>query len=177
MFAKIDDLCLNAVNRVASRLQEQLNLTMPMILRQVATATIMATVLAIIATALMRTSVATVITLVFGVITIASFWRLLVRYAKDAEKDWNSDLARDYMVRAIGATEGQRGMRHVGLIFSVMALVLSISIIQFRPFDLVDLTMLFLIFSTMGHMYFSCAEPKPPGSQRREFKLAYQNTP
>ncbi len=177
MFAKIDDLCLNAVNSVASRLQEQMNLTMPMILRQVATATILATVLAVIATALTRTSVATAITLVFGVITIGSFWRLLVRYSRDAEKDWNSDLARDYMVRAIGATEGQRRMRHIGLTFSIMALVLSISMIQFRPFDLVDLTMLFLIFSTMGHMYFSCAEPKPPGSQRREFKLAYQNAP
>ncbi len=177
MFAKVDDLCLQAVNRVARRLQEEMNLTMPMILRQVVTATILATVLAIIATALMRTSVATVITLVFGVVTIGSFWRLLQRYAKDSEKDWNSDLARDYMVRAIGATEGQRRMRHVGLIFSIMALALSISIIQFRPFDLVDLTMLFLIFSTMGHMYFSCAEPKPPGSQRREFKLAYQNAP
>ncbi len=177
MFAKVDDLCLSAVNSLAARLQERMNLTMPMILRQVATATIMATLLAIFATALMRTSAATVITLVFGAITIASFWRLLARYSRDAEKDWNSDLARDYMVRAIGATEGQRHMRHIGLIFSALGVTLSISIIQFRPYDLVDMTMLFLIFSTMAHMYFSCAEPKPPGSQRREFKLAYQNGP
>ncbi len=45
---------------------------------------------------------------------------------------------------------------------------------QFRALDLVDLTMIALIVSTMGHMYLSCAEPKPPGTRRREAKLALQ---
>ena len=160
-------------NRLAAALQEQAGLTMPMILRQVATATIIATALAIAATALMRQPVHVAITLLFGAITIASFWKLLARYSADSEKDWNSDLARDYMVRAIGATEGQRRMREIGTIFAFIGIGLCIFVAQFRPFDLVDLTMLALVISTMGHMYLCCAEPRPPGSGRREMKLAY----
>ncbi len=174
MFGQIDDRCVAAANRCAGYLQEQMGLTMPMILRQVATATIAATGLAIIATGLMRGTFYMAITLVFGGITIASFWRLLKRYARDSEKDWNSDLARDYMVRAIGATEGQRGMREIGLVFAILSLVMMAMIAQWRPFDLVDLTMLALVISTMAHMYLSCAEPKPPGTRRRELKLAMQ---
>lgn len=172
MFGRLDQLCLAGVNRVAAHLQEQMGLTMPMILRQVATGTIMATLLAVIATALMRGPVYMAITLVFGGITITAFWRLLQRYSRDAEKDWNSDLARDYMVRAIGATEGQRGMREIGLLFALISLALSFSVAQVRPFDLVDLTMIALVFTTMGHMYLTCAEPKPPGTRRREMRLA-----
>ena len=176
MLAKIDQLFLDATNRLAAHLQEQSGLTMPMILRHVATATIVATALAIAATALMRSSVYIAVTLVFGAITIASFWRLLTRYTRDAEKDWNAELARDYMVRAIGATEGQRRMREVGTMFSLIAMVMCLYVVQLRPFDMVDLTMLALIASTMAHMYLCCAEPKPPGSRRREFKLALQTS-
>lgn len=173
MLGKIDQGLLGVTNRLAAVLQERAGLTMPMILRQVATATIAATALAICATALMRQPVFMAITLLFGVITITSFWRLLVRYSADAEKDWSSDLARDYMVRAIGATEGQRQMREIGTAFAFIALGLCFWVAQFRPFDLVDLTMLALVVSTMGHMYLCCAEPRPPGSGRREMKLAF----
>jgi hypothetical protein len=172
----IDQFLLNMTNRVATSLQERSGLTMPMMLRQVATATIVATFLAIVSTALMRGPVYIAITLVFGGITIASFWKLLQRYSRDAEKDWSSDLARDYMVRAIGATEGQRRMREIGMFFSVIATLMCLFVIQIRPFDLVDLTMLALILSTMAHMYLCCAEPRPPGSRRREFKLAVQTS-
>ncbi|MCX7325195.1 MAG: hypothetical protein NTZ14_12345 [Hyphomicrobiales bacterium] len=174
MLARLDAFCVTGANRLASHLQEQMAMTMPIILRHLATATIMATVLAIISTALMRGVVITAITLVFGIITISSYWRLLARYSKDAEKDWNSDLARDYMVRAIGAMEGQRRIREIGLIFALICLGMSFSIAQLRVFDLVDMTMIFLVFSTMLHMYMSCAEPKPPGTRRREMKLALQ---
>lgn len=174
MLAKIDQVLLAASNRLASHLQEQSGLTMPMILRQVATATIVATVLAIGATVVMRTPVFVVITLGFGVVTIVAYWRLLQRYARDSERDWNSDMARDYMVRAIGATEGQRQMREIGTLFSLIAVSMCLMIMHFRPFDLVDITMLALVCSTMTHMYLCCAEPKPPGSRRREFKLALQ---
>jgi hypothetical protein len=174
VLAPIDQFLLNLTNRIATPLQERSGLTMPMMLRQVATATIVATFLAIVATALMRGPVYIAITLVFGGITIASFWKLLQRYSRDAEKDWSSDLARDYMVRAIGATEGQRRMREIGMFFSVLATLMCLWVIQVRPFDLVDLTMLALIFSTMAHMYLCCAEPRPPGSRRREVKLAMQ---
>ncbi|MGL4440094.1 MAG: hypothetical protein ACRCUE_12565 [Bosea sp. (in: a-proteobacteria)] len=172
MLGPIDQFLLNMTNRVATSLQEQSGLTMPMLLRQVATATIVATFLAIVATALMRGPVYIAITLIFGGITIASFWKLLQRYSRDAEKTWSSDLARDYMVRAIGATEGQRRMREIGMFFSVLATLMCLFVMQVRPFDLVDLTMLGLILSTMAHMYLCCAEPRPPGSHRREFKLA-----
>lgn len=172
----LDQFFLNATNRIASSLQEKSGLTMPMILQQVATATIVATALAIFATLVMRNPVYVAITLVFGGITIAAFWKLLQRYSRDAQKDWNSDLARDYMVRAIGATEGQRGMREIGMIFSLIASAMCIAVIQFRPFDLVDLTMLALVATTMAHMYLCCAEPRPPGSRRRELKLAMQPT-
>ena len=174
MLGPLDQFFLNATNRIATALQERSGLTMPMILRQVATATIVATVLAIFATALMRNPISIAITLVFGGITISAFWKLLQRYSRDAEKDWSSDLARDYMVRAIGATEGQRGMREIGMIFSLIASAMCIAVIQFRPFDLVDLTMLALIITTMAHMYLCCAEPRPPGSRRRELRLALQ---
>ncbi len=176
MFGRVDDHVLVASNRLARWLQEQVGLTMPMILRHVATATIAATVLAIMATAIMRGTTYTLIVLVFGAITISAFWRLLKRYSSDAEKDWSSDLARDYMVRAIGATEGQRGMREIGLIFAILALAMLAVIARFRPFDLVDMTMLALVISTMAHMYLSCAEPRPPGSGRRQFTLAPQMT-
>jgi hypothetical protein len=175
VFARIDDACLSMTNRFARRLQEDMGLTMPVILRQVATATIVATVLAVVAAALLRGPVIVAITLLFGVITVAAYGRLLKRYAHDAEKDWNSDLARDYMVRAIGAMEGQRSMREFGLLFALIGIGFSFAILQFRRLDMVDLTMLALILSTMGHMYLSCAEPRPPGSRRREFKLAMQN--
>jgi hypothetical protein len=170
----IDQFFLNLTNRIVAPLQEQSGLTMPMMLRQVATATIVATFLAIVATAMMRGPVYIAITLVFGGITIASFWRLLQRYSRDAERDWSSDLARDYMVRAIGATEGQRRMREIGMLFSLIATVMCLWVIQVRPFDFVDLTMLALILSTMAHMYLCCAEPRPPGSRRRELTLAFQ---
>jgi hypothetical protein len=170
----IDQFLLNLTNRITAPLQERSGLTIPMMLRQVATATIAATFLAIVATALMRGPVYIAITLIFGGITIASFWKLLRRYSRDAERDWSSDLARDYMVRAIGATEGQRKMREIGMFFSVLATLMCVWVMQIRPFDLVDLTMLALIFSTMAHMYLCCAEPRPPGSRRREMKLALQ---
>lgn len=174
MLGPIDQFLLNMTNRLATYLQEQVGLTMPMMLRQVATATIAATFLAMVATALMRGPVYIAIMLIFGGITIASFWKLLQRYSRDAEKDWSSDLARDYMVRAIGATEGQRRMREIGMLFSVLATLMCLWVIQIRPFDLVDLTMFVLIASTMAHMYLCCAEPRPPGSRRRAFKLAMQ---
>jgi hypothetical protein len=122
----------------------------------------------------MRDIVFVVITLLFGLITIAAYWRLLKRYSRDAEKDWSSDLARDYMVRAIGAMEGQRQIRHVGMIFALICIGMSLMIAQLRPFDLVDMTMLALVGFTMAHMYLCCAEPRPPGTRRREAKLAYQ---
>lgn len=165
-------MMIGAANRMATRLQENMGLTMPEILRQAATATILATVLAIVATALLREVVMLVITFVFGAITITSFWRLLDRYSRDAEKDWTSDLARDYMVRAIGAMEGQRRMREIGFVFATIALSLSIAVANYRPFDLVDLTMIALVIATMLHMYLSCCEPRPPGTRRRETRLA-----
>jgi hypothetical protein len=172
----VDALLVSAANRLGGYLQEQMGLTMPMILRQAATATIMATGLAVIATFLMRGPLYMVITLIFAAITISAFWRLLARYTRDAEKDWTSDLARDYMIRAIGAMEGQRRIREIGLIFAVISLMLSVSIAQFRSLDMVDLAMIALVVCTMGHMYLSCVEPKPPGTQRRSFKLALQGT-
>jgi hypothetical protein len=176
VLAKLDQTMLAATNRLATYLQEQSGFTMPMILRQIATATIVATALAIGATLVMRAPVFMLITMVFGGITIASFWRLLERYTRDSEKDWTSDLARDYMVRAIGATEGQRGMRELGMVFSLIAIALSVAVLQFRAYDLVDMTMLALVVSTMSHMYLCCAEPRPPGTGRRSFKLAMQGT-
>jgi hypothetical protein len=171
VFASLDNSLVASVNRLAAYLQQDLGLTLPVILRQAATATIMATLLAIFATWLMRDFLFLVLVLVFGGVTIASFARLLQRYTRDAEKDWTSDLARDYAVRAIGATEGQRRMREIGLLFSLIALSLSVVITQFRALDLVDLTMIGLVLSTLGHMYLSCAEPKPPGTRRRQARL------
>jgi hypothetical protein len=66
-------------------------------------------------------------------------------------------------------------MRELGLLFALIGIGFSFAILQFRRLDMVDLTMFALILSTMGHMYLSCAEPRPPGSRRREFKLAMQN--
>lgn len=172
MLGRIDEWMREAANRLASRLQENFGLTMPQILLQAATATILATVLAIFATVLMREPFMWAITLVFGAITITAFWQLLQRYSRDAQRDWSSDLARDYMVRAIGATEGQRRIRQIGLIFALIAFGLCFAVVRFRPYDLVDMTMIFLVFSTMGHMYLTCAEPRPPGSQRRQPRLA-----
>ncbi len=174
MFASLDSSFVAGANRLAGHLQQDMGFTMPAILRQAATATIMATFLAVAATWLMRDFVFVAITLFFAVITVSAFWKLLMRYSRDAERDWTSDLARDYAVRAIGATEGQRRIREIGLAFSMVSLLLTFSIMQFRPLDLVDLTMIALIVSTMGHMYLSCAEPKPPGTRRREAKLALQ---
>ena len=173
MIGAVDSFCLGASNRLAAFLQERCALTMPMILRQAATATILATTFAIIATALMRGPIYLVITLVFGAITIGAFWKLLTRYNRDADKDWTSDLARDYMVRAIGATEGQRRMREIGIILAVISLALTFMVVQMRPFDLVDLTMIALVACTMMHLYLSCAEPRPPGSGRRDMKTAF----
>ncbi len=177
MLDRADEMMREAANRFAARLQENMGLTMPAILRHAATATILATVLAVVATALLRDVVMVGITALFGAITVASFWRLLQRYSRDADRDWSSDLARDYMVRAIGATEGQRRIRELGLVFALIALSLSIAVIQFRPFDLVDLTMIALVISTMAHMYLSCAEPRPPGTGRREARLALAGGP
>ncbi len=174
MLSRLDQQLCIAANRAAAWLQEDMGFTMPAILRQAATATIMATLLAIVATLLMRGPVHMAITLVFGAITIGSFWTLLKRYNRDAERDWTSDLARDYAVRAIGTLEGQRPVREIGLGFSLVALGLTFMVIGFRPLDLVDLTMIALIVSTLAHMYLSCAEPRPPGMGRRQLRLALQ---
>jgi hypothetical protein len=72
--------------------------------------------------------------------------------------------------------EGQRQMREFGLLFALIGIGFSFAILQFRRLDLVDLTMFALILSTMAHMYLSCAEPRPPGSRRREVRLALQNS-
>ncbi len=172
VLAKLDESIRDAFNRFACRLQEGMGLTMPQILQQAATATILATALSIFAAAILRGPATVAVVLVFGGMTIASMWRLLLRYARDAERDWNSDLARDYMVRAIGATEGQRRIREIGLVFSLLSLALSVIVYSVRPFDIVDLTMIVLVLSTMAHMYLACAEPRPPGTRRREAKLA-----
>ncbi len=117
MFASLDSSFVAGANRLAGHLQQDMGFTMPAILRQAATATIMATFLAVAATWLMRDFVFVAITLFFAVITVSAFWKLLMRYSRDAERDWTSDLARDYAVRAIGATEGQRRIREIGLGF------------------------------------------------------------
>jgi hypothetical protein len=173
LFGRLDDICIASVNRLAGHLQQDMGYTMPAILRQAATGTIMATVLSIIAALMMRSPAILAIMVLFGLITIAAFVKLLQRYSRDAERDWTSDLARDYAVRAIGAMEGQRGMRCLGLGFSILSVALMLTAASYRAFDLVDISMVLLIAATMLHLYFSCAEPKPPGTRRREAKLAF----
>jgi hypothetical protein len=112
--------------------------------------------------------------LIFGTVTIRALWPLLTRYQRDAERGWSASLARDYAVRAIGAQEGQRAMRHLGL--GVAVLIVALSSMRTRPTDIVDLLTMLLVASSIAHLYLACAEPKPPGTRRQELKLAFQGS-
>ncbi len=177
MLARIDGFFLNLANRIAAYWQEQLGLTMPVILRHASMAMIVSTMFAIGATFLFREPFSSVLMLVLGGITVRALLRSLKRYARDAEKDWSSDLARDYMVRAIGATEGQRSMREISIILVALMLPMTIIMLQVRSQDIVDVAMLLLMVATLAHLYLICAEPRPPGTGRRQTfdKLAMQD--
>jgi hypothetical protein len=177
MLDRLDAALLDWTNRLAAWLQEANGLTMPNILRHAATATIVSTVLAVVATALFRSPVIAALMGVFGAMTVSALWRVLARYQRDAEKDWTSDLARDYAVRAIGAMEGQRMVRHVAVLLTLFMVILTVMASQFRTNDLVDILAIALLGATMAHLYLSCAEPRPPGMGRRQPRLATVGAP
>lgn len=175
MFANVDAYLVQQSNRLATWLQEDHGLTMPGILAHAAMATIVSTGGAIVAMLMLRSPVIAAVMLLFGTITIRSLWPLMLRYQRDAERGWNHSLARDYAVRAIGAQEGQRDMRRLGL--GIAAFVLALSTLRTRPTDVVDLLTIMLVVSSIAHLYFACAEPKPPGTRRQQHgKLAFQGS-
>lgn len=167
MLWKLDAVLVAGANRAATWLQEEQGLTMPGILSQAAMATIVSTGGAIVAMLLLRSPLVAAVMVLFGTITIRSLWPLMMRYHRDAERGWSHSLARDYAVRAIGAQEGQRGMRQLGL--SVALLIVMLSCVRSRPADVVDLITMLLVASSIAHLYLACAEPKPPGTRRQEF--------
>jgi hypothetical protein len=178
MLARIDAALLNIANRLATYWQEQLGLTMPIILRHATMAMMVSTLFAIAATFLFREPFAFIMMLVLGGVTIRALMRSMSRYARDAEKDWSSDMARDYMVRAIGATEGQRSLREISVILMLVMVPITIMMMRVRSQDIVDIAMLLLMVATLAHLYLICAEPRPPGTGRREThgKLAWQGS-
>jgi hypothetical protein len=171
MFASFDAFLVARANATATWLQEEQGLTMPAILSHAAMATIVATGGAIVATFALRAPLIACVMLVLGSMTIVALWPLLMRYQRDSERGWSQGLARDYAVRAIGAQEGQRQMRYFGLALAM--LVVGITSIR-SAVDLVDVLSLLLVASSVAHLYFACAEPKPPGTRRTETRLAFQ---
>ena len=174
MLNSIDSYLVVQANRFASWLQEDLGLTMPGILAHAAMATVVTTVCTIAATLALRSPLIGVIMVILGSMTIMSLIPLLKRYQRDNDRGWSQGLARDYAVRAIGAQEGQRTMRFVGL--ALASLVIAISASRAHPWDMVDVLVVMLVSASIAHLYFACAEPKPPGTRRTEARLAYQGS-
>lgn len=175
MLSQLDAYLVGQANRLASVLQEEHGQTMPGLLSHAAMATLVTTASAIVAMVLLRSPFIAVLMLICGSMTIRSLLPLLARYQRDAERGWSQSLARDYAVRAIGAQEGQRTMRHCGL--GILFLVTGLLSVQSRALDIVDLLTMLLVVSSVVHLYLACAEPKPPGTRRQEsHRLAMQNS-
>jgi hypothetical protein len=172
MLSRIDNWLLDQFNRLAAWLQETRGLTMPVILQQACMSALVATVMTGVAMLILRGPLVGFMMLLLCGWSIQALSRALRRYLRDAGKDWNSDLARDYAARAIGATEGQRGIRELGILLSFMMLVVTIGAARLRPMDATDWMTALLWITTFAHLYLSCAEPKPPGSRRQQWQLA-----
>lgn len=174
MLASIDAYLVAQTNRLTAWLQEEQGQTMPGLLSHAAMATLVTTGGAIVAMLLLRSPLIAAIMLACGTVTIRAMLPLLKRYQRDAERGWSQSLARDYAVRAIGAQEGQRTMRNFALLIASM--VLCLLSMKTRPADVVDLLTLMLVASSIAHLYLACAEPRPPGTRRQEYRrLAMQS--
>jgi hypothetical protein len=176
MLSRIDNWLLDQFNRLASWLQETRGLTMPVILQQACMSALVATVMTGVAMLVLRGPLIGFIMLALCGWSIQALMRALRRYVRDSGKDWNSDLARDYAARAIGATEGQRSIRELGVLMSFIMLLVTVTAVQIRPMDATDWMTAVLWITTFAHLYLSCAEPKPPGSRRQQWQLALSPT-
>lgn len=175
MLWKLDAFLVEQTNRCATWLQEEHGMTMPSILSHIAMATVVSTGGSIIAMVMLRSPLVAALMIIFGTITIRALWPMVQRYQRDADRGWSHSMARDYAVRAIGAQEGQRTMRHLGI--GLAMAILALSAMRSRPADVVDLLTIVLVASSIAHLYFACAEPKPPGTRRQEHgKLAFQGS-
>ncbi len=174
MLSHLDAFLVTQTNRFASWLQEEHEQTMPGLLSHAASATIACTLAAIGAMLVMRSPLVAGIMLIFGTITVSGLIPMIKRYQRDAERGWSQSMAREYAVRAIGAQEGQRSMRLIGL--GLASFIVMLMTMRDRPSDVVDLLTILLVFSTIAQLYLTCAEPKPPGSRREDRRLAFQGS-
>lgn len=99
--------------------------------------------------------------------SLPSVLRLLRRYTRDAQKEWDSDLGRAYMALAIGRQESMRMVRLLYVALTVYLVMNTFGAIGLRGIMTVDILFLAMSVLTLVYEYFSAAEPKGPGDRRR----------
>lgn len=177
MFYKLDQMFIGMAGRGLGLLHERLGFSPPMVLKETLTGGVIAYGALLIALVLdgpMLMLACMALSLPFAV---PSSLRLLRRYTRDSEKEWNSDLGRAYMAMAIGRQESMRGPRMLYVVLTFFLFVNTFGAVASRGVSKVDVLLLLMTVLTLVYEYFSAAEPKSPGDRRRFTQLSLAGGP
>ncbi|MGL4323530.1 MAG: hypothetical protein ACRCTD_05760 [Beijerinckiaceae bacterium] len=167
MFSKMDGYFIGLAGRMLGYLHERFALSPPMVLKETLTGGVMAYGAVLIA--LMYYGPLLMLACLALSIPFSgpSCMRLLRRYARDSQKEWDSDLGRTYMALAIGRQESMRNARLLYLALVAFLIANSWGAVLTRGLSKVDILLLAMSVITLVYEYFSAAEPKSPGDRRR----------
>lgn len=172
MFSKLDQVFIGMAGRGLGLLHERFDFSPPAVLKETLMGGVIAYAVLLIALMIdgpMLMLACMALSLPFAV---PSSLRLLKRYTRDAQKEWNSDLGRTYMAMAIGRQESMRMPRMLYVALTIFLCVNTFGALASRGISKVDVLLLLMTVLTLVYEYFSAAEPKSPGDRRRFAQLS-----
>lgn len=176
MFTTIDTFTINAATRLMRWLNGAVELTAPKVLREsllAFMASYAAFGLAVLATGDMISRAAVIL---FGSMLYSSLIGVLRRYSADADREWDSSLARKYMAQAIGKQISMRTGRLIGWI-SVILYPVCVWFTGTEQSFLFTFVYIAAMGSGLAHEYLAAAEPEAPGERRMEQRLVLARVP
>lgn len=167
MFSKLDQMFIGWAGHGLGWLQERYGFSPPQVLKETLSGGVIAFG-ALLAALLVAGPMLMFACLALSVpFSLPSVLRLLRRYARDAQKEWDSDLGRTYMALAIGRQESMRLVRMMYVALTFYLVLNSVGAVSVRGIATIDVLFLAMSVLTLLYEYFSAAEPKSPGDRRR----------
>ena len=170
MLAKLDAWLLALCSRVFTLVRDRFGINPPSLLRETLHAGTGALAIAFVLFAVSRDYVSLIILGLSLPFMIPTVRRLLRRYGADSQKDWSSELARDYMARALGRRESLGYFREISLVLT-MGFFMGTSIKGADFSSHSGLAIGALWFAGIAHEYFAAAEPGGPGDRVKKTQL------
>lgn len=172
MLARLDAWLLALCAQVFTLLRDRFGINPPSLLRETLHAGTGALVIALVLFAMSRDYFSLIILALSLPFMIPTVRRLLRRYGADSQKDWSSELARDYMARALGRRESLGYFREISLVLT-MGFLLG-TLINGADFGSHSgLAIGALWIAGIAHEYFAAAEPGGPGDRVKKTQLQF----